>query len=71
MFPLCFTQYAGYEKDFDPTRPPQKCCGALRACGSLKRHASAKIYNLDEGPPAHASLERRFYVEDDRAWRWR
>lgn len=68
---LVCQQWAGKEFDVDPAKPPAKCCSALRTCGSLRTHASSKIYTLDGMPPANAAFERRFYVEDDPWWRFR
>lgn len=66
-------QFPGQEKDFDEARPPVKGCSAMRgpAWCSKRAYASSKIYTLDEGPPANAAYERRFFVEDDPGWRLR
>jgi len=66
-------QFPGQEKDFDEARPPVKGCSAMRgpAWCSKRAYASSKIYTLDEGPPANAAYERRFFVEDDPSWRLR
>jgi len=68
---LLVAQWAGTEHDVDPAKPPAKCCSSLRSCGSLRTHASAKIYCADGVPPANAAFERRFTVEDDAGWRFR
>jgi hypothetical protein len=67
---LIVAQWSGKEHDINPVQPPAKCCSSLRGCCSLKLRASAKIYTLDEGPPANITTERRFYVEDDPTWRF-
>jgi hypothetical protein len=67
---LLIAQIAGHENDVNEVQPPAKCCSSLRGCFKLKLRASAKIYTLDEGPPANIASERRFFVEDDPWWRF-
>eukprot|EP00615_Pteridomonas_danica_P000406 CAMPEP_0114334156 /NCGR_PEP_ID=MMETSP0101-20121206/4191_1 /TAXON_ID=38822 ORGANISM="Pteridomonas danica, Strain PT" /NCGR_SAMPLE_ID=MMETSP0101 /ASSEMBLY_ACC=CAM_ASM_000211 /LENGTH=933 /DNA_ID=CAMNT_0001465329 /DNA_START=255 /DNA_END=3061 /DNA_ORIENTATION=- len=67
---LVVAQIAGHENDVNPVQPPAGWCSSIRGCCSKRLRASAKIYTLDEGPPANMASERRFFVDDDPVWRF-